>query len=439
MSLLVLGLSHHSAPIEVLERVAADDAAAVAFERRALAGEHVGEAMVLSTCNRTEVYADAATFHGGLTDLTTALTDVTSVPLTQLQPYLYVHYEERGVAHTFTVAAGLDSMAIGEAQILGQLRRALRRAQEQGHVGPQLNGLVQRALRVGKRVHAETAIDTVSHSLVDAALDRAETVVGPLGARTVLVVGAGGMGALAATAAVRRGVGRLLITNRGAERAATLATRLGAEWLTWTALGEALAAADVVLSSTGASGLVIGKAAVEAAAGQRGGTPQLFVDLAVPRDIAPEVATVPSVTLAGLGDLATDLSATGEAPEVREVADLVTAEVAEFVAAQLVSAVAPTVSALRARANEVVDAELTRLARRTPGLAATDRAEVEQAVRRVVDKLLHAPTVRVKELAERGDGGDYARALSELFDLDPRDVSLVSAPVPVPFGTEGSR
>ena len=200
MSLLVLGLSHHNAPLDLLERASADDPAATAFERRALAGSHIHEALVLSTCNRTEVYADTLTFHGAIADLTAAFTASTALSLDTLRPHLHVHYEERAVAHVFAVAAGLESMAVGEGEILGQLRSALARAQAHRHVGPELNSLVQHALRVGKRVHTETGVDSVSSSHVDAGLRRAQELIGDLAGLRVLVVGAGGMGALAATA-----------------------------------------------------------------------------------------------------------------------------------------------------------------------------------------------------------------------------------------------
>ena len=239
MSLLVLGLSHHHAPLDVLERVAFDTSAASELEAAALRGEHVREALVLSTCNRTEVYAEAVTFHGALAELTDAFAEHTGVDRALLHPYLYVHYEERGVAHAFSVSSGLDSMAIGEAQVLGQLRSALRRGQARHHVGPQLNTVLQRALRVGKRVHSETGIDAVSRSLVDAALAEAATEV-DLTTASVLVLGAGGMGALAATAAKAAGVRELLIANRGSVRSHTLAERLGGEGLSVADVGSLL-------------------------------------------------------------------------------------------------------------------------------------------------------------------------------------------------------
>ena len=432
MSLVVLGLSHHGAPLSLLESVALDPEARTTLEAAALRSEHISEAVVVSTCNRTEVYAECLTFHGALADLTTALAEVCSLDRADLQPHLFVHYEDRGIAHVFAVAAGLDSMAVGEVQILGQVRRSLARAQRHGHVGPALNGVLQQALRVAKRVHTETGIDHVSGSLVQAGLTRAEAELGGLANLTVLVVGAGGMGALAATTVARAGARTVVVANRNHDRARSVAERVGGAARPLAELRDALADADVVLSSTGAPGRVVLADDVEAALARRGGRRQVYVDLALPHDVDLAVAELPGVTRVGLGELGEDLADAGSAPQVAEATDLVTGEVAAYLLARSAAAVAPTVTALRTHAGELVDEELRRLERRTPGLSDAERAEVRRAIHRVVDKLLHTPTVRVKEMAQEGMGGSYARALSELFDLDPRDVSLVSAPPTLP-------
>jgi glutamyl-tRNA reductase len=257
MSLVVLGLSHHGAPLSLLESVALDPEARTALETAVLRSEHVTEAVVLSTCNRTEVYAECLTFHGALADITTALAQACTVDRNDLQPHLFVHYEERGIAHVFSVAAGLDSMAVGEAQILGQVRRSLARAQRPGPVGPALNTVLQQALRVAKRVHTETSIDLVSGSLVQAGLTRAEAELGGLGDLSVLVVGAGGMGALAATTVARAGARTVVVANRNHDRARSVAERVGGSALPLSGLAEALADADVVISSTGAPSRVV--------------------------------------------------------------------------------------------------------------------------------------------------------------------------------------
>jgi len=446
MSLLVLGLSHHRTPLDLLERAAADDTAATAFERLALRGSHIHEALVLSTCNRTEVYADTLTFHGAISDLTAAFTASTDLPLDILRPHLHVHYEERAVAHAFSVASGLEAMAVGEDQILGQIRSALARAQGQGHVGPQLNSLLQQALRVGKRVHTETDVDKVSSSLVGIGLARAEEIIGDLSQRTVLVIGAGGMGALAATAARRRGVARLLVTNRDPGRARSLADRLEGRAIAWEAREQALADADVVIASTGAPGTVVAAGAVERAISARtsqgrGSGAQVLLDLALVHDIDRDVHGLPGATLLGLAELGALLSEGASSPEIEAARDLVTAEVVAHVADRAAEAVVPTVRALRATAEQILTEELARLDRRDLGLDEQQRGEVERAMHRLIDKILHTPTVRVKELAERGQGGDYARALSELRQVHPADVRMVSAPVDLPvwLETEGGR
>ncbi|WP_353952699.1 glutamyl-tRNA reductase [Knoellia sp. S7-12] len=433
MSLLVLGLSHHGAPMELLESAVLDQSARGRLEAAIVSSEHVVEAVVVSTCNRTEVYAEGLTFHGGLADVSEALAAATGVALADLQPHLYVHYEDRGIAHAFCVAAGLDSMAVGEAQILGQLRDALTRAQRRGHVGPALNTLLQQALRVGKRVHTETEIDDVSRSLVGAGLSAARESVGPVEGSRVLVLGAGGMGALAATTVSQAGAASVTIANRSLARAERLAERVGASALPWDARFDALTDADIVISSTGATGVVLTAVEVADAAAARGGRPQVFIDLALPHDVDVAVADLDGITRIGLAELGEMLSHAGDVPQVREARDIVTGEVAAYLTERSAEAVAPTVAALRSRAQEVVDREMDRLERRTPQLADSDRAEVQRAVHRIVEKLLHAPTVRVKEMAQSGQGGSYAKALSELFDLDPREVSVVSTPPILPI------
>jgi glutamyl-tRNA reductase len=442
MSLLVVGISHRTAQLSLLERVALDDDAARRLTGLALAREHVSEVVTLTTCNRVELYADVATFHGGLADLGAALAEATGVPLEDLTPHLYVHYEDQGVAHLFTVVCGLDSMAVGEGQILGQVRQAHRAAQGSG-AGRVLDELFQQALRVGKRAHAETPLDTAGRSIVQAGIDRAATVLAdPAGAAvvdlapgparldglTVLVVGAGSMSSLAARTVQRAGARRITIANRTRERADRLAGELGATGVGLAELDEALAGADLVISCTGSVGAVISSAAVSGAQARRGGRPQAYVDLALPRDVEPVAADLPGVRVIDLDTIGRDLDEGDSAlpSAVSQVRGLVAEEVAEYVVRRRSEEVAPTVVALRARAAEVVAAELARLEQRQPGLDPAVLEEVRRTVNRVVDKLLHAPTVRVKELAGTAEPSDYAAALRELFDLDPHDVATVS-------------
>ncbi|MGA8048094.1 MAG: glutamyl-tRNA reductase [Dermatophilaceae bacterium] len=416
MTLLVVGISHLSAPLKVLESVALDDRRRLTLETALHGADHIDEVVVLSTCNRTEIYVEAVTFHGSLEALTDALSALTGVPRGTLRDYLYVHYDERAVEHAFTVAAGLDSMAVGETQILAQIRGALSAAQRRGHIGPALNVLLQQSLRVGKKVHADTAIDAVSHSLVEAGLAVAEDIFGSVDGLRTLVIGAGGMGALAATTAGRQGA-LVTIVNRTLDRAERLATRVDGTARSVDELDKALAEADVVIASTGAVGAVVTLSHAADAQVARAGRPQLYVDLALPHDVATEVDALTGVRRLGLDALGSALASTALSPAVDQARGIVAAEVEAFLAARAGDAVGPTVAALRDHAAGVVSAELVRLRRRTPELTDTQRSEVDRAVHRIVDKLLHTPTTRVRELAGANESVSYAAALSDLFDL----------------------
>jgi glutamyl-tRNA reductase len=440
VSLLVVGVSHLSAPLPVLESVALDDRRRLRLETALHGADHIDEVVVLSTCNRTEIYVEAATFHGALADLTGALSALTGVARDILRDHLYVHYEDRAVEHAFTVAAGLDSMAVGETQILGQLRGALSGAQHRGHVGPALNLLLQQSLRVGKKVHAETAIDTVSHSLVEAGLAVAEDMFGAVDGLRTLVIGAGGMGALAATTAGRQGA-LVTIVNRTLERAERLARRIDGTARPVDELAKALADADVVVASTGAVGAVVTLPHAVDAQVARAGRPQLYVDLALPHDVATEVGSLTGVRRLGLDELGAALASTALSPAVDQARGIVAAEVEQYLAARAGDAVGPTVAALRDQAAGVVTAELARLTRRTPELTDAQRSEVERAVHRIVDKLLHTPTTRVRELAGAGESVSYAAALSDLFNLPgrtrPEGTGVTAMAAELPDGLPG--
>lgn len=408
-SVLVVGLSHRSAPVTLLER------AAVSGDRldKLLHDVHqvtnVDGVVVVSTCNRIEVYADVEKFHAGVSSISELLSRHADVPLDELSKHLYVHYEERAVQHIFSVACGLDSMVVGEGQILGQLRTALKIAQANDTVDRALNELVQQALRVGKRARNETGIDRAGASLVSVGLSRA----GSLEGRRALVVGAGSMSGLAVATLARGGVGEIVIANRTYERGAHLArsAEVPARAIELADLRSAISEADIVVSCTGATGLVITPDMIDESV--------FLLDLALPHDVDPAVRDLPGVTLVALDDLrdADDAPAAGDIEAVRRI---VCEEVQAFQLGLIAATVAPTVVALRSKAAEVVDAELGRLGGRLPGLDDKARDEIAQTVRRVVDKLLHAPTVRVKELAASPGGDTYTEALRELFDLDPK-------------------
>lgn len=428
MSLLALGVSHRTAPVPMLERLALAADAQTKLLHELTEHVAVDGAIVVSTCNRVEVYVEADKFHPAVDAATECLARATGVSSDDLVPHLYVHYEDRAVQHLFSVASGLDSMVVGEAQILGQVRQSLRTAQDEGSLGRELNDLVQTALRVGKRAHAETGIDQAGASLVSVGLELAARSLDGLDGRTVLVVGAGSMAALAASTAARHGM-RVVITNRTSLRADQLASTVAGRSLPIDEIVDGVADADLVISCTGALGYIVAADVVAEAARTRvGNRPQVLLDLALPRDIDPAVLGVHGVTLIDLEDLGALLSDGQYEQDVEGVRRIVGAEVQNYISARVAEKVSPTVVALRALASEIVADELDWFAAKRPDLAAEDRADVEHLVRRVVDKLLHAPTVRVKELASEPDGEAYAEALHRLFNLDLRTVEALATP-----------
>jgi glutamyl-tRNA reductase len=426
MSVLVVGVSHNSAPVALLERVAPEADAVPKLVQAVAACQHVTEATVIATCNRVEIYADVDRFHGSVEELSRLLVERSGESTEAMLPHLYVHYDDGAVSHLFQVAAGLDSMAVGEGQILGQTRDALRLGQELGTVGPALNVLFQQALRVGKRSRAETDIDSAAPTLVGAALDRAARHGGDVRDRRVAVVGAGTMAGLATATVSRRGAAEVVVVNRTPARAQRLAAEYAARAAALSELPDVVAEADVVIACAGAAGLLVSRGMVEAA--RTDDRPLVFVDLALPHDIDPTVTELAGVTRIDLVDLAEELESSDAGREVAEVRRIVTEEVAAFLAARRSASVTPTVVALRSMATSVVEAEMERLDHRMPGLTPEERAEVLQTVRRVADKLLHEPTVRIKELANETGAVSYAAALAELFALDPEAVDAVTRP-----------
>jgi glutamyl-tRNA reductase len=430
MNLLVVGVSHRTAGVPLLERLTVAAEATAALLSELLAQAYVGEALVLSTCNRVEVYAAVSAFHGGLADVGSVLARHAGCHVNDLAGHLYVHYEAEGVRHAFRVAGGLDSMVVGEAQILGQLRDAYRVAADQGAAGRLLHELMQHALRVGKRVHAETGIDRAGQSVVSAALEHGLASVGTAATgRTGLVIGAGAMGSLALATLRRAGAAPLHVANRSTERASRLAAGYGATVTPMADLATELSTMDIVVCATASPEPVLAASTVQAATAHRDPSRGrlLILDLAVPRDVEAAVAALPGVVLVDLERLGSALTGVA-ADEARTAEELVTGEVEAFLTWLRGSDVAPTVAALRARADEVVDAELRRLSQRRPDLTDEQRAEVAHAIHRVVQRLLHQPTVRVRQRATEQDGGAYAAMLRELFDLDvPERIDVAGA------------
>jgi glutamyl-tRNA reductase len=426
VSILIVGASHRTASVELLERLALDPAGAAKLRRAALDSDHVGEALVLATCNRIEIYAEVDRFHGSVEDLTSLLAEHAASTMEDVLGSLYVHYDEAAVAHLFEVATGLDSMVVGESQILGQVREALRDAQSDSSVGASLNALFQQGLRVGKRAHAETDIDHAGQSVVSVALAEAAQVLGPLDKARVCIVGAGSVAALTAASVRRHASASIVICSRTQAHATRLAASVGGRSAPFETLTEEIARADLVISCTGATGPVItAEMVATATAGRDPGKPLVIVDLALPRDVEP-AATTEDARVISLEALAESVHNGSALRDVVAVKAIVAEEVSAFAAARDAARVAPTVVALRSMATAVVAAELERLWTRLGPLSAAERTEITAAVTRVADKLLHEPTVRIKQLAGRSPDSSYADALAELFALNPAAVEAVS-------------
>jgi len=442
MNLLVVGASHRTAPVATLERLAVAPAELPGILGRLLAQPYVGETVVVSTCNRVEVYTAVSGFHGGLGDICSVLAGHAGCAPAELANHLYVHYDGAAVEHAFRVAAGLDSMVVGEAQILGQVRDAYHAAAGAGATGRLLHELMQQALRVGKRAHAETGIDRAGQNVVTAALDLAATHFrGGIEGRPALVVGAGSMGALAVATLSRLGAGAVGVSNRGADRALRLADAYDATAVPIAELSGALSTVDIVVAATASIEPVLTRDTVARALERRSAhrpDPLVLLDLAVPRDVEPAIADLHGAVVIDIDGLAAALPIGPAAADTAAVVEIVGAEVEVFLTWLRGADVAPTVAALRARADEVVAAELRRLAQRRPDLTDDQRAEVGHTVHRVVQRLLHSPTVRVRELAAEPGGDQYAALLRELFDLEVPVTSQVdTVPDLAPPGAPG--
>ncbi|MGH3861845.1 glutamyl-tRNA reductase [Actinokineospora sp.] len=428
MSILAVGMSHHTADLRVLERVTVPAGDVPKVLADLLSRPNIAEALLVSTCNRVEVYAVVDAFHAGLNDVVDVLARHSGDDVSALHDHLYVHYAGSAAQHLFTVAAGLDSMVVGEPQILGQVRQAYNVAREQGTVGRTLHELVQTSLRIGKRVHTDTGLDQAGGSVVSEALADAEQAFGGLAGRSALIIGAGSMGGLAAAALRRAAIGEVVVANRTEANGARLAASLTEQDVPARSAGladlpELIAAADVVVACTGAVGSVVPVSAVA----PRADRPLVICDLGLPRDVEEGVAAIAGVRMVDLDSLQRRLADAPSGLDTRRAGEIVAEEVRAYLAAQRSAEVTPTVTALRKRAAEVVDAELLRLHSRLPDLDGSTRDELARTVRRVVDKLLHTPTVRVKELASGPEGSGYAEALRELFGLDPQAPASLTA------------
>jgi len=405
MRIVLVGVSHHQAPVELRERAALDRDQAAELARR-LTGES-GEAVCLSTCNRTELYIADESAEDAERRAETALLALEA----ELGPALYRLGDEAAALHLFRVAAGLDSMVPGEGEILGQVRAAY----DAGATGPILDRLFRQALHAGRKARVETAIGESPASVSSAAAALAEQVFGDLRGRKVLVVGAGKMGDHAARNLVSRGAEIAWIANRTTDRAVELAARFGSAAVPLERMGEQLAAADVVISSTSAPGWTLDRALVSDALPARKGRPLFFIDLAVPRDLDPGIHELDGCYLYDIDDLQAVVAETlaGRRREAERAEAIVAEEAERFREWQASLDVVPAIASLRARADEIRAAELQRAK-----LNDSERRAAESVTTAVLNKLLHLPTIRMKEAAAAADGVIYAEAVRHLFGLE---------------------
>jgi len=419
VSVVVIGLSHRSAALDLLERMAVGEEALPKSLHDLCARPNVSEAVVLSTCNRTEVYVVAERFHGAYQDVRDFFGDLSSLAPEDFQHHLYAHYDDEAVRHLFSVAAGLDSAVLGESEILGQVRTAWERAQAEGTARSGLNALFRHALEVGKRARTDTAISRYTTSVSQATVELAAEHLGSLEGRKVLVIGAGDMGEGMALALARAGVAEVVVANRTRQRAEALALRVGGRSVPLGEMVDAVADADVVLTSTGSSGVLVERDDLAEVMALRPGRPLLVVDVAVPRDVDPGVASLDGVTLLDLDDLRSfaEAGVNGRRAEAALVRALVDDEVLRYLDAATARQVAPLVASLHARAEDLRRRELTRQRARLAELDERQRATVEAVTRSVLAKLLHEPTVRLKDAAGTPRGERLAEALRDLFDL----------------------
>jgi glutamyl-tRNA reductase len=420
MSILVIGVNHRSGPLSLLERVTIPrDCLGKAISGLAMR-DNIREAVVLSTCNRTEIYVIAELFHGAYGDVRDFLCELGDLTVDELTPHLYSQHDSAAVAHLFEVAAGLDSAVLGESEILGQVRDAWESAQHEGAAQSTLNLLFRLAIETGKRARSETGIGRGTASVSHAAVEMVTDVVGDIQGKRVLVVGAGNMGEGVAVALHRAGGADILVANRSPERGSALAERVGGVAVGLDRLSEAIAAADVIVASTGAGEAFLTEELIsEARSGHRSTASLHIVDIAVPRDVEPGVATLPGVTVFDLDDLRdwADRGLSHRAGEAERVRAIVGEEVENFVIESTARQAAPLVASMRETAGRVRAAEINRFSNRLAGLSEAERESVEALTRAIIAKLLHEPSVRLKAQAGTPKGERNAAAVRDLFDL----------------------
>jgi glutamyl-tRNA reductase len=418
VSLIVVGVNHRTAPVDLLERMTVPEEQLAKVLHDLSAREHLLEVVVLSTCNRTEVYARCTHFHPAVGDVSAFLSAYSGAALDDFADLLYTYYDDAAVTHLFSVAAGLDSMIVGESEILGQVREAWQTAVREG-TAPQLAGLFRHAVESGKRVRTETGVGRHPVSIPSAAVTVAAEHLGALDDARVLVIGAGHMGTGLASTLRSRGVEHILIANRTAARADQAAAAVGGRAVPLNEIADTLVDVDVVLSSTASHHVLIERATIEMVMACRDGRPLLIVDVALPRDVDPGVREINDVTLLDLDDLKdyARRSAERRRREIGKVREILVAEIDRYRADRAGRELAPLVTSLHELGETVRQGELTRFRAKLAQLDPDQRTVVDALTQGIVNKLLHEPTVRVKDAAGTPRGDYYADALAALFDL----------------------
>jgi len=419
VSVVLIGLSHRTTPLDLLERMTVPVARLPKALHDLRTRDEVSEAVLLSTCNRTEVYASVERFHASFSDIREFLSQLAYLPPEAFADHLYTRYDDEAAAHLFSVAAGLDSAVLGESEILGQVRTAWEVAQAEGAAGTALNMLLRHAVEAGKRARTETAISRNVTSVSQAAVAMAAERLDTLNGRRVLVLGAGEMGEGVIAALAGAGADDVQVANRTWDKSVELAARVGGRAVHLDDLPSCLASVDLLLTSTGASSIMVEHADLEPVMAERRGSPLWVVDIAVPRDVDPSAADLEGVTLLDMDDLRAFAEA-GVAERQREVAAvraILDEELDRYVAVASAREVAPLVAAIHDRAEDVRQAELERFRARLDALDPRQREAVEAATRGIVAKLLHEPTVRLKDAAGTPRGERLAETLRELFGI----------------------
>ena len=419
MSIVVLGVNYHTSPVTLLEKVMISVPAMSEALRALSSHSDIREVVVLSTCNRTEVYAVAERFHGAHADILEFLCETSGLSADDITPHLYSQFDDDAVAHLFEVVAGIDSAVLGETEIVGQVRNAWDFAMKQGTSRSTLNLLFRYALESGKRARTETGISRSTASVAHAAVEMAEEILGTLSGKRVLVVGAGEMGEGVAGALSRAGTESITVLNRTVSRAEALADKIGARVSDFESLENELSTADVVLACTGAGGVIIDHELL-ARVRQGVSTPILVVDIALPRDVAASVAELPGVTLRDLDNLS-DWAQRGidkRSSEVGQVREIIGEEVKRFLLDQTQRQAAPLVAQLREVVESIRTAEMDRFETALSAMTPEQRELVESISHGIINKMLHAPSVRLREAAGTPQGERLSAAVRDLFSLD---------------------